>query len=352
MGQKTRKGRKAITTADMLGENLLEVDNLRVVFSTREGEVTAVNDVSYQLRPGETLGIVGESGCGKSVSSRAILRLVPGNGRIESGSIRFRKKEGPVDMTRLDPEGDLIRSIRGRDIAIVFQEPMTSFSPVITVGRQIAEAIELHLGLDKEDAMAEAVEALRRVGMPRPEHHVSAYPFNLSGGMRQRAMIAMALACSPALVIADEPTSALDVTIQSQILALLKDIQSQSGMAVMMITHDLGVIAETADQVLVMYLGESVECSPVDALFHNPKHPYTIGLLNSIPRVVESGRVPLDPIKGSVPSLLERPIGCPFHTRCAHVIKGLCDKVRPPEVTIEPGHTVRCHLYPGESEHA
>lgn len=344
MGTNTKVGRTPQTVVMDEG-HLLEVEGLRVTFSTREGELTAVHDVGYWVGHGETLGIVGESGCGKSVSTRAILRLVPSNGRIDSGSIRFRSAAGPVELTAIDSEGDTIRGIRGREIAIVFQEPMTSFSPVLTVGRQIAEVVELHQQCDKDEARDRAIEALRSVGMPRPERHIDSYPFKLSGGMRQRAMIAMAIACSPSLLIADEPTSALDVTIQSQILDLLRARQRESGMAVMMITHDLGVIAETADRVLVMYLGESVEYASVDDLFHEPLHPYTVGLLGSIPRIAGDERVPLSPIRGTVPSLLERPTACPFHTRCDRVIAGVCDRVRPPLVEVSDGHSVRCHLF-------
>jgi oligopeptide/dipeptide ABC transporter ATP-binding protein len=222
---------------------------------------------------------------------------------------------------------------------------MTSFSPVITIGRQISEVVELHEGLSKNDSRDRAIEALRMVGMPRPEQQVDSYPFNLSGGMRQRAMIAMALVCRPSLIIADEPTSALDVTIQAQILQLLRSLQDEQGTAVMMITHDLGVVAESSDRVMVMYLGESVEEASVDDLFHNPRHPYTIGLMKSIPRFQGYGRVPLEPIRGNVPSLLDRPGGCPFHTRCDRVIDGLCASIAPYPTEVEPGHVVRCHLY-------
>ena len=328
---------------------LLEVKNLKTYFHSREGVLKAVDDVSFEVYRGRTLGVVGESGCGKSVTAQSILRLEPSNGSIEAGQVLLHQDGGTVDLVQLDADGDEIRDIRGRVISMVFQEPMTSFSPVISIGDQIAEAIELHQDCSREEARQGVAEILGHVGMPRPEQQLDNYPFSLSGGMCQRAMIAMALSCRPQLVIADEPTSALDVTTQAQILELLKELQEEYRMAVMIVTHDLGVVAQTADDVLVMYLGESVEYGPVREIFHHPRHPYTRGLLASIPKLGSRSKERLVPIGGSVPSLLERPMGCPFHTRCPESMAGRCDVVDPPEVEVSPGHRVKCHLY-GEEE--
>lgn len=329
------------------GNALLSVNNLQTFFFSREGTLKAINDVSFRIHEGETLGIVGESGCGKSVTSQSILRIVPSNGRIVGGEILFKERttDEYLDLTSLDAKGPRMRAIRGSDISMVFQEPMTSFSPVYTIGNQIMEVIRLHRDVTKEDAREQAVELLRQVEMPKPEQQVDAYSFNLSGGMRQRAMIAMALACAPRLLIADEPTSALDVTIQAQILELIADLQQKSSMALMIITHDLGVVAQIADNVLIMYLGESVEYGPVDAIYHNAKHPYTQGLIKSVPRIKTRFKEQLVPITGNVPSLYERPSGCPFHTRCPHTIAGVCNKTMPDTFEVEPNHTVKCHLY-------
>jgi peptide/nickel transport system ATP-binding protein len=329
---------------------LLDVRNLRTHFVSREGTLRALNDVSFAIRQGETLGVVGESGCGKTVTSLSILRIVPSNGRIVGGEIllaRQARDGGVVDLTKLDPRGPEMRGIRGADIAMVFQEPMTSFSPVYTIGNQIAEVLKLHRGLDDAQARAAAIELLARVEMPKPEQQVDAYSFNLSGGMRQRAMIAMALACSPRLLIADEPTSALDVTIQAQVLDLIAELQRSSGMAVMIVSHDLGVVARMADNVMIMYLGDSMEYGPVDAIYHDARHPYTVGLIGSVPRIRTRSREQLEPIAGNVPSLYERPAGCPFHTRCPRILPGLCDRVEPIPVEVDTGHTVKCHLYSG-----
>jgi peptide/nickel transport system ATP-binding protein len=329
------------------GNALLSVNNLQTFFFSREGTLKAINDVSFGIHEGETLGIVGESGCGKSVTSQSILRIVPSNGRIVGGEILFKERHSDeyLDLTTLDAKGARMRAIRGSDISMVFQEPMTSFSPVYTIGNQIMEVIRLHRDVTKEEARDQAIELLRQVEMPKPEQQVDAYSFNLSGGMRQRAMIAMALACAPRLLIADEPTSALDVTIQAQILELIADLQQQSNMALMIITHDLGVVAQIANNVLIMYLGESVEYGPVDAIYHNAKHPYTQGLIKSVPRIRTKFKEQLVPISGNVPSLYERPSGCPFHTRCPHTIAGVCNKTMPDIFEVEPNHTVKCHLY-------
>jgi peptide/nickel transport system ATP-binding protein len=324
---------------------LLEVKNLKTYFHSREGVLKAVDDVSFEVYRGRTLGVVGESGCGKSVTAQSILRLEPSNGSIEGGQVLLHQDSGTVDLVRLDADGDEIRAIRGRVISIVFQEPMSSFSPVIPIGDQIAEVIELHQGCGREEALQRAAGMLGQVGMPRPEQQLDTYPFSLSGGMCQRAMIAMALSCRPQLVIADEPTSALDVTTQAQILELLRTLREEYRMAVMIITHDLGVVAETADDVLVMYLGESVEYGPVREIFHHARHPYTRGLLASVPKLGRRAKERLVPIEGSVPSLLERPSGCPFQTRCPERIAGRCDVVDPLPVEVSPGHQVKCHLY-------
>jgi peptide/nickel transport system ATP-binding protein len=331
---------------------LLKVENLEVQFYSVEGTLRAVNGVTFNLRDGETLGIVGESGCGKSVTSQGIMRIIPGNGKIVDGNILLRQREdeansegdGYLDLTQLDPRGEEIRSIRGRDISMVFQEPMTSFSPVYTIGNQIIEVIRLHQKLDKQAARERAIELLRLVEMPKPEEHIDSFSFSLSGGMRQRAMIAMALACSPRILIADEPTSALDVTIQAQILDMIGNLQEKMHMSVIMITHDLGVIAQLTDNVLIMYLGDGMEYGPVDTIYHNPKHPYTVGLLKSVPVLGEQVKEDLVPIEGIVPSLYKKPKGCPFNTRCPQVMD-ICREAEPENVMIEENHYVKCHLY-------
>lgn len=324
---------------------LLLVRDLSTHFFSREGVLCALNRISFVIHQGETLAVVGESGCGKSVMAQSILRILPSNGRIVSGEILFKKEGQYIDLVKLDERGHLIRSIRGGEIAMIFQEPMTSFSPVHTIGNQIMEAIQLHKSVSKAEARQQAIELLRKVEMPHPEQQIDTYSFNLSGGMRQRAMIAMALACSPRLLIADEPTSALDVTIQAQVLDLISDLKEQYQMSLMMITHDLGVVAQIAEQVLIMYLGECMEYGPVDAIYHNPKHPYTIGLLASVPKIKTRFKEQLVPIQGNVPSLYERPKGCPFHPRCIQIIPGLCDRQEAPIVEVEAGHTVKCFLY-------
>ncbi len=333
--------------ASAADDRLLSVRNLQTHFFSREGTLKAVNNVSFAISEGETLGIVGESGCGKSVTAQSILRIVPSNGDIVGGEILFDEGEELIDLVKLDPRGERIRNIRGAAISMVFQEPMTSFSPIYTIGNQIGEVIQLHEGASADEARERTIELLRQVEMPKPEQQIDVYSFNLSGGMRQRAMIAMALACSPRLLIADEPTSALDVTIQAQILDLIGSLQERSKMAMMMITHDLGVVAQVSDNVLIMYLGDSMEYGPVDAIYHNPHHPYTKGLIQSVPRIKTRFKEQLVPIHGNVPSLYERPAGCPFHTRCPQIIPGVCDKREAESVEVEPSHTVKCHLYSG-----
>jgi oligopeptide transport system ATP-binding protein len=323
---------------------LLEVRDLAVQFATEDGIVRAVDGISFDLDRGEVLAVVGESGSGKSVTSLALMRLVQGPaGRIVSGSMRLRTKDGAIrDLARLS-EAEM-RRIRGNDVAMIFQEPMTSLNPVYTVGNQIIEAIRLHQGRAGRQAFELAVETLARLGIPEPRRRMHDYPHQLSGGMRQRVMIAMALSCNPALLIADEPTTALDVTIQAQILALIKSLQIEFGMSVLFITHDLGVVAEIADRVVVMYAGAAVETGRVDAIFAEPRMPYTRALLASIPRLdlARSGEQRLEAIPGSVPSPLRLPPGCRFHPRCRYFVRGLCDVELPPLEVCGGQHQVRC----------
>jgi peptide/nickel transport system ATP-binding protein/oligopeptide transport system ATP-binding protein len=319
-------------------KELLSIKNLQTHFFTHEGTVRAVNGVNLTVAKGETLGVVGESGCGKSVTALSIMRLIPDPpGRIVGGEILF---EGQNLFELSERE---MRDIRGRKISMIFQEPMTSLDPVFTIGHEIIETLHLHQGLRREKARESAVEALRTVSMPDAEKRARNYPHELSGGMRQRAMIAMALACNPSLLIADEPTTALDVTIQAQILQLMNDLKDKFGTAVMIITHDLGVVAEMCDNVAVMYAGYVVEYTDVETLFDNPLHPYTRGLKKSIPRLdVEVER--LDTIKGMVPDLLHIPVGCPFNPRCGSCFDRCLNEM--PELReVEKGHQVKCHLY-------
>jgi len=325
---------------------LLSVRNLRTSFFQDEGTTKAVDGASFDVLPGRTLGIVGESGCGKSVTAQSILRIVDAPGRIVGGEIVLTRTDGSeVDLVQLNPRGREIRAIRGDDIGLIFQEPMTSFSPVHTVGAQIVEAIRLHNDVSKKEARRRGVEALRSVGIPKPERRIDEYSFELSGGLRQRAMIAVALSCDPRLLIADEPTTALDVTTQAQILDLLRKIQRERGMAIMLITHNLGVVAEMADDVVVMYLGKVVERGSVDAIFHEPRHPYTKALLQSIPSIESTPRVKLPTISGSIPHPFNRPAGCAFHPRCASFMAGKCDKAEPEPVKVGAGHEASCFLY-------
>jgi peptide/nickel transport system ATP-binding protein len=332
-------------------EALLSVRNLKTYFRQDEGTVRAVDGVSFDLYPGATLGVVGESGCGKSVTARSILRIVDRPGRIVDGEIHFRRpgsNDGPgqvVDLAKLAPNGAEMRSIRGAEIALIFQEPMSSFSPVHSVGNQIIEAIRLHQPVDRRQARDKTIEILRRVGVSTPEQRVDQLAYQLSGGLRQRAMIAMALSCQPTLLIADEPTTALDVTTQTQILELMRQLQQEDGMAIMLITHDLGVVAEMATDVVVMYLGRVVEQGPVDAIFHTPRHPYTRALLRSIPRIRARTRERLTPIAGAVPHPYDRPTGCPFHPRCPDFMAGTCDAREPVLKLVDDRHAVSCFLY-------
>ena len=330
-------------------EPLLSVRNLKTYFAQDEGTVRAVDGVSFDLAVGSTLGVVGESGCGKSVTARSILRIVDRPGRVVEGEIWFRRTgTGPsavVDLATLAPNGPEMRAIRGAEIALIFQEPMSSFSPVHTIGNQIVEAIRLHQPVGRREARAQTIEMLRRVGVSTPEQRLDQLAYQLSGGLRQRAMIAMALSCRPTLLIADEPTTALDVTTQTQILELMRQLQREDGMAIMLITHDLGVVAEMATDVVVMYLGRVVEQAPVDAIFHAPRHPYTRALLRSIPRIRARTRERLTPIVGAVPHPYDRPTGCPFHPRCAEFMAGRCDRQAPSLRPVDAHHAVSCFLY-------
>jgi len=320
---------------------VLRIEDLQTHFFTAAGTVRAVDGVSYELKSGETLGVVGESGCGKSVSALSILRLVANPpGRIVGGAIRF---EGRNLLDLSEPE---MERIRGNDISMIFQEPMTSLNPLFTVGRQVSEAIALHQGLSRREAMNRAVEMLRQVSIPEPERRVHAYPHQLSGGMRQRVMIAMALSCNPKVLIADEPTTALDVTIQAQILDLMRELQETFGTAIILITHDMGVVAENADRVVVMYAGRKVEEARAEDLFDNPGHPYTKGLLGSIPHLdtaarTDTGRARLNEIKGMVPSLANLPAGCSFAPRCG-LATDQCTATAPPLAQHRPGHWIAC----------
>ena len=335
---------------------LLEVKGLKTHFFLDEGTVRAVDGVDFTIERNKTLCIVGESGCGKSVTARSIMQIVDPPGRVLEGEMLFRLRrqesstgetQDIVDLAKMSPNSREIRAIRGKEIAMIFQEPMTSLSPVHTIGHQVGQAILLHTDSTKSEAREKTIEVLRLVGIPDPETRVDSYTFQLSGGMRQRAMIAMALSCNPSLLIADEPTTALDVTTQAQILDLMYRLQGEFGMSMMFITHDLGVVAEIADDVAVMYLGVVVERGDVDTIFHDPKHPYTQALLRSIPKIGLKNKVRLDSIKGMVPDPYNRPKGCPFHTRCIKRIRGVCDQEFPQMINLKEGHDVRCVLYNG-----
>jgi oligopeptide/dipeptide ABC transporter ATP-binding protein len=340
-------------------DTLVEFKDLHTSFYLAEGVARAVDGVDLEIKRGKTIGIVGESGCGKSITSLSLMRLVPPPGKIDSGEIlyyRTVKADGDgsmtdvINITKLDPNGDEIRHIRGNQISMVFQEPMTAMSPIRTVGAQITEAIILHQKVDKKEARERAIDIMGKARLPNPERVIDDYPFQLSGGMRQRAVIAMALSCHPHLLIADEPTTALDVTTEAQILDLMRSLQKELGMGIMYITHNLGVIAEMANEVAVMYMGKVVEQADVQSIFLNPLHPYSQGLLGSIPKLEEAvsrgtERKRLYTIKGMVPDPYSRLKGCPFHPRCPEFIADVCDQVEPGTVELEPGHLVRCHLY-------
>ena len=333
-------------------QHLLEVRDLKVEFAVEGGAVTAVDGVSFHIDRGETLVVVGESGSGKSVTALSLMRLIESPpGRIASGEILLRGRDGRVrDLTKLDMAE--MRGLRGNDIAMIFQEPMTSLNPVYTVGDQIIEAIQLHQGKSGKEAFGHAVEMLSHLGIPEPERRMKSYPHQMSGGMRQRAMIAMALSCNPALLIADEPTTALDVTIQAQILELMGRLQRELGMAVIFITHNLGVAAEIADRIMVMYAGRVVEAGPARSIFREPRMPYTIGLLNSVPRLgmAQDEHATLAAIPGNVPDVRDIPKGCAFHPRCGFFEPGLCDAEVPALEPAAEGHAVRCRRWRAVAE--
>ncbi|BCX02251.1 MAG: dipeptide/oligopeptide/nickel ABC transporter ATP-binding protein [Candidatus Roseilinea sp.] len=368
-------GATATLSADTR-QTLLEVRDLKVEFNIRGGVVKAVDGLTYDIRRGQTVGIIGESGCGKSVTARAILRMVPKPGKITGGEIlyyrysRYPSKDGKtkdvevIDMTKLDPDGELVRQIRGGEIAMIFQEPMSSLTPVYTAGTHLNEAITLHrllplkkLGdqmvekimeyrpVTKEEAREIAIQMLRRVGIPKPEQRVDSYPHQLSGGQRQRVMIAIALSTEPYMLIADEPTTALDVSIEAQILDIMRELQQTANMAIMFITHNLGVIASMADEIVVMYMGKQVERAKVVDLFYNPKHPYTKALLQSVPKLGPKTGARLASIEGMVPDPLHLPTGCVFHPRCPAFMAGKCDKLVPNWTNVGENHWVRCLLY-------
>jgi peptide/nickel transport system ATP-binding protein len=324
---------------------LVDIQDLKVHFVLDEGTVEAIRGVSLAIRRNRTLGLVGESGCGKSVLSQAILRIVPDPGKIVDGKILFQRDgEAPVDLAQLDQKGKEIRRIRGREIAIIFQEPMTALSPLYTIGNQITEAIVLHQGVTKREARQQAIAMLSRVGIPNPHVRIDQYPFELSGGLRQRAVIAMALVCHPKLLIADEPTTAVDVTIQAQILGLFLELQKEFEMSILFITHDLSVVSEIADEVAVMYLGRCVEQGPANKIFASPLHPYTRGLLQSVHKLGRGSGKPLVPIKGTMPDPFEKIVGCPFYPRCPVGDAGKCQGAVPPLEIISAQHKVACYL--------
>jgi peptide/nickel transport system ATP-binding protein len=322
---------------------VLEVKNLHTYFYTDEGLVQAVNGVDFSIPESSTVCIVGESGCGKSITAQSILNLVEKPGKIEKGSITYRYSDGrEVDIVSMKPKGEQIRSIRGKEISMIFQEPMSSLGPVNKIGDQMVETMLLHLDIDKEEAYQRSVDLLNKVGIPKAETRMNSYSFELSGGMRQRVMIALALSCESRLLIADEPTTALDVTTQANILDLIKELQAEFSMAVMFITHDLGVVAEIADEVVVMYLGQVVERASCIELFGNPLHPYTKALMQSIPKLNFETQERLSSIRGMVPHPFSRPPGCPFSDRCDEIIREECHTENPVLIEQRPGHWVRC----------
>jgi peptide/nickel transport system ATP-binding protein len=334
----------AFTTDD----DVIRVQNLQLNFYTAIGTVRALNGVNFNIPRGKVLGVVGESGCGKSQTGLAVMQLTPAVGKYEGGEINFKEDpttKEPVNILSLGKNSDEMRAIRGNNISMIFQEPMTSLNPVFTVGSQIEEAILLHQTKDKAEARKRAIDVLDKVGMPNPKRIADSYPHQLSGGMRQRAMIAMALSCTPVLLIADEPTTALDVTTEAQILELMRGLQAEYGTSIMFITHNMGVVAQMCDEVAVMYLGRVIERASIDDIFYNPKHPYTVSLLRSIPHLGAERAEKLESIKGSVPDPYSKVTGCPFHPRCPAHMPGICDVTMPDEIMIGERHSVRCHLY-------
>jgi len=339
----------------MQNNTLIEVNDLRTYFYLTEGLVRAVDGVGFSIGRGRTLGVVGESGCGKSVTARSIMNMIRRPGRTVGGQVLYHRRETDaagnesemiVDLLKLPPMGDEMRAIRGGEFAMIFQEPRASLSPVHTIGTQIIEAIRLHRPVTAAEAREHGIEMLRSVKIPRPTQIIDAYPHQLKSGMCQRAMIALALACQPALLIADEPTTALDVTTEAQILELMRELQATFDTSIMYITHNLAVVAEIARDVMVMYMGKDVEFAPVDAMFHDPKHPYTVALLSSIPRI-DIERDMLTTMAGSVPDPYALPRGCPFHPRCPARLPVCSQDADVPYVTVAAGHRVRCHLYEG-----
>lgn len=329
---------------------VLDVRNLHTYFHLDEGELKAVNNLNFQVDSQQIVGLIGESGCGKSLTALSILRIIPKPGELVAGEILFQREEGSIiDLSKVPVNGELIHQIRGGEISMIFQEPMTSFSPVYTIGNQIMEMILLHRTPDKKEAFEIGADLLNRVGIGNPRQRMNEYPHQLSGGMRQRAMIAMALSCNPRLLIADEPTTALDVTVQAQILDLLRELQAENQMSVLYITHNLGVVAELCDQIYVMYLGRIVESGSVRQIFHNPQHPYTINLLESIPHIGRKVNR-LNAIEGNVPIPLNPPSACGFCDRCRKIMPGKCDNKQPALVKAEEGHYVRCFLFSDEEE--
>lgn len=331
---------------------LLEVRDLHITLDFDGDDIPVVQGIDFELPTGKVLALVGESGCGKSITSQSLLRLLSRELRISSGEINFRPDEdqAPVDIVSLAKDGKEIRTIRGNQMSMIFQEPMSSFSPIHKIGDQIGEVIELHMKLSKADTRTRVIELLGKVGIPDPERAVDQYPHSFSGGMRQRAMIAKALACNPSVLIADEPTTALDVTIQAQILEIMRNLKDEFGMSMIFITHDLGVVAQIADEVAIMYMGKIVEKGPVMDIFKSPQHPYTISLLNAIPRLGKlSNRRKLTSIQGSVPSLFERPTGCAFHLRCESFIASRCDTHIPPKSLVSAQHEVHCFLHEADA---
>jgi peptide/nickel transport system ATP-binding protein len=338
---------------------VLSIKNLKTFFFTDLGVSRALNGVILDIPHGKVMGLVGESGCGKSVTALSIMRLVPKPGEIVAGSIVFNRGERvdgryvvseSIEMTELEVNGPLVRSIRGNNMAMIFQEPMTSLNPSYTVGNQVAETIILHQEVSRAEAMNRAIEIVTHVGLPNPQQIVKRYPHELSGGMRQRAMVALALSCRPTILFADEPTTALDVTTEAQILDLMRELQDEMGMTIVFITHNLGVVAQTCDTVGVMYLGRIVELASVDDIFYDPKHPYTSALLRSIPHVGSRTKARLAPIHGVVPDPYTTVSGCPFHPRCDSFMPGVCDVAAPARHDLGDGHLVRCFLYSDQVE--
>jgi len=333
-------------------DELIRITNLKVSFPLDEGTVQALDGIDLSIRKGHVVGIVGESGCGKSITARSILRIIPSPGKIDQGEILLKTTLGSpdgdeqvIDLAKIDPDSDLLRQVRWGEISMIFQEPMTSFSSYHTLGDQISEAVLVHRKITKKDARELAIQMLERVGIPNASTRVNQYPHEFSGGMRQRAMIAMALICNPSMLIADEPTTSLDVTIQAQMLELMRDLRMDFGSSIMFITHNLGVIAQIADEVCIMYMGKIVERGTVSNIFHDPKHPYTVDLLQAIPKITGKVKERLVAIEGNVPSPFERISGCPFHPRCGRVLQGVCDTQVPGEIDFGKGHKAVCHLY-------